>query len=169
MLFRSAHAGTLAAMRRVSPVPASFALRLLTSSVRGPVRLPGGFPPTPTPQFGSRPPPQTHGPQHAATRSAAAIFTRRSALSPAGCRKSQRTPNHALQRTAALAFSFRGAAVTSTGSVTACAPAMKPGTSRAFASPRSAATRASGPRSLSLGSLGVSELVPKSAGGILPP
>ena len=59
------------------------------------------------------------------------------------------TPNPALQRTAALAFSYRSAAVRSTGSVTACAPAMKPGTCRAFASRRSAHTRASGLRSLS--------------------
>ena len=67
----------------------------------------------------------------------------------------QPTPNHALQRTATLAFSYRSAAVSSTGSVTACAPAMKPGTYRAFASRRFAQTRASGSRSLSLGSLGV--------------
>ena len=66
-------------------------------------------------------------------------------------------PNHALQRlTATLAFSYRSAAVSSTGSVTACAPAMKPGTCRAFASRRFAHPRASGSRSLSLGSLVVS-------------
>ena len=65
------------------------------------------------------------------------------------------SPNHALQRTATLAFSYRRAAVSSTGSVTACAPTMKPGTCRAFASRRRAHTRALGPRSLSLGSLGV--------------
>ena len=64
------------------------------------------------------------------------------------------SPNHALQRTATLAFSYRSAAGSSTGSVTACAPAMKPGTCRAFASPRRAHTRALGPRSLSWGSLG---------------
>ena len=66
------------------------------------------------------------------------------------------SPNHALQRTATLAFSYRSAAVGSTGSVTACAPAMKPGTCRAFASRRRAHTRALGSRSLSLGSLGAS-------------
>ena len=60
----------------------------------------------------------------------------------------------ALQRTAALAFSYRSAGLTSTGSVTACAPAMKPSTCRAFASRRSAHTRASGLRSLSFWSLG---------------
>ena len=64
------------------------------------------------------------------------------------------SPNHALQRTATLAFSYRCAAVSSTGSVTASAPAMKPGTCRAFASRRRAHTRALGSRSLSLGSLG---------------
>ena len=65
------------------------------------------------------------------------------------------TPNHALQRTATLAFSYRCAAVSPTGSVTACAPAMKPSTCRAFALRRRAHTRALGSRSLSLGSLGV--------------
>ena len=64
------------------------------------------------------------------------------------------TPNHALQRTAALAFSLRRAAVHFTGSVTACAPAMKPGTARACASRRRAHTGAPRLRSLSLGSLG---------------
>ena len=74
--------------------------------------------------------------------------------------RTQPTPNHALQRTATLAFSYRRAALTSTGSVTACAPATKPGTCRAFASRRFAATRAHGSRSLSLGSLGVSSRGP---------
>ena len=64
-------------------------------------------------------------------------------------------PNHALQRTATLAFSYRSAAGSSTGSVTACAPAMKPSTCRAFASRRRAHERALGSRSLSLGSLGI--------------
>jgi len=70
-------------------------------------------------------------------------------------------PSHviyALQRTATLAFSYRGAALTSTGSVTAGAPAIKPRTCRAFASRRFAPTRASGSRSLSLGSLGVARV-----------
>jgi len=63
-------------------------------------------------------------------------------------------PNPALQRTAALAFSYRNAGLRSTGSVTACAPAMKPGTCRAFASRRRAHTRAHGLRSLSFEPLG---------------
>ena len=71
------------------------------------------------------------------------------------------TPNHALQRTATLAFSYRCAAVTSTGSVTACAPAAKPSTRRAFASRRFAHPPAPGSRSLSLGSLGVFTLSEK--------
>ena len=66
------------------------------------------------------------------------------------------TPNHALQPTATLAFSCRRAALSSTGSVTAYAPAMKPGIRRACASRRLADTRALGSRWLSLGSLGVS-------------
>ena len=65
------------------------------------------------------------------------------------------TPNHALQPTATLAFSSRCPALTSTGSVTAGAPAMKPGTCRAFASRRLAHTPAPRSRWLSLGSLGV--------------
>ena len=150
-----AHAGTLAAMRGVPPVPASFARRLRTQSVRVQACSPDGFPPTPKPPLVSQPQTGQHGPLLAAARSAASIFTHRPALTRRGWRESQRTPNHALQRTAALAFSYRCAALTPTGSVTACAPAMKPGTCRAFASRRSAHTRASGLRSLSLGSLGV--------------
>ena len=107
-----AHAGTLAAMRGVPPVPASFALRLLSSSARAPVRLPRGFPPTPMPQFVSQPQTGQHGPLLAARRSAASISTRRSALTRQRWRNSERTPNHALQRTAALAFSYRCAALT---------------------------------------------------------
>ena len=46
------------------------------------------------------------------------------------------SPNHALQRTATLAFSYRCAALTSTGSVTACAPPPSP--AHAAPSPRAA-------------------------------
>ena len=90
---------------------------------------------------------------------ASSLFTRGRVLSlPALCYHSTfrptpmrpETPNHALQRTATLAFSYRRTTVSSTGSVTACAPAMKPGTCRAFASRRFAHTRAPGSRSLSL-------------------
>ena len=149
-----AHAGTLAAMRGVPPVPASFALRLLSSSARAPVRLPGGFPPAPMPQFVSQPQTGQHGPLLAAGRSAAATCTRRSALTRQRWRNSERTPNHALQRTAALAFSYRCAALTRPAQSRHVLPTMKPGTCRAFASRRIAHTRASGLRSLSLGSLG---------------
>ena len=128
-----AHAGTLSAMRGPSPASDSFALRLRTQSVRGPVRFPRGFPPTPQPQFDSRPMLVQHDPPHAAGRSAAVTFTRRSALTRHGYRQSQRTPNHALQRTAT--------------SVTACA-----------ADRRHLSTHRHSPRqpppSLSLGSLG---------------
>ncbi len=72
-----------------------------------------------------------------------------------GLSSSQRvTPNTALQRTATLAFSYRCAAVTLTGSVTAYALAMNPSIRRACASRRCAHTRAPRSRSLSLGSLG---------------
>ena len=65
------------------------------------------------------------------------------------------TPNHALQRTPGFGVQLPGVGCDSTGAVTGCAPATKPGTARAFASRRRAATRAPGPESLSLGSLGV--------------
>ena len=131
-------ADTLAAMRRVSPVcpsatmservcaslSRSSARRLRTPSVRVPVCLPDGFPPTPKPPFVSQPPTHQDGPLHAAGRSAAWIRTRRSALTRRGWRESERTPNHALQRTA--------------------------------------------PRSLSLGSLGASALLPKTTRRSIP-
>ena len=127
-----AHAGTLTAMRGVPPVPASFARRLLSSSARAPVRWPRGFPPTPKPPLVSRPQSELHDSLLAAGRCAASVFTRRSALTRHRSRESQRTPNHALQRT--------GAAVTARASSSAFPPAMH------------------GPRqprpSLSLGSLG---------------
>ena len=144
------HAGTLAAMRCVSPVcplatsservcaalSLSSARRLRTPSVRAPVRLPGVLPPTPRPRLVSQPPTQQHGPPHAESPSAASVCTRRFALTRQGWRKSERTPNHALQRT--------GVAVTARASAAAFPPTMH------------------GPRqprpSLSLGSLGHSHV-----------
>ena len=64
-------------------------------------------------------------------------------------------PNHALQRTPGMAFSWRTPAFIRPAQSRAVRPAMKPGTARAFASRRCAAMRAHGPESLSLGSLGV--------------
>ena len=142
-----AHAGSLAAMRCVSPVCppvtrsvrvcASLSLpsarRLRSSSVRVPGCLPDGFPPAPRPRFVSLPPTLPDGPLHAAGLRSAPTFMRRFALTRRGCRKTERTPNHALQRT--------GVAVTARASAAAFPPAMH------------------GPRqprpSLSLGSLGV--------------
>ena len=142
-----AHADTLAAMRCVSPVcpPARMSVRVCASlslssarrlrahSVRGQGCLPDGFPPAPRPRFVSRPPTLPHGPPHAAGLRSAPTFKRRFALTRRGCRQSERTPNHALQRT--------GVAVTARASAAAFPPALH------------------GPRqprpSLSLGSLGV--------------
>ena len=132
-----AHADTLAAIGCVSPLRASPPLssprRLRAHSVRRPVLLPGGFPPAPRPHLVSHPPLHQHGPPHAAERNAVPTFMCRFALARRGCRKSERTPNHALQRT--------GVAVTARASTAAFPPAMH------------------GPRqprpSLSLGSLGV--------------
>ena len=147
------HAGTLAAMRGPSPVcpsatmsvrvcaslSRSSARRLRSPSVRVRACLPSGFPPAPKPPFVSRPPIHQDGPPHAAGRSAAWIRTRRSALTRRGCRQSERTPNHALQRT--------GAAVTPAASCLRLSPA---------------AQRSRQPRpSLSLGSLGVSTRSPE--------
>ena len=75
------------------------------------------------------------------------------------------TPNHALQRTPGFGVQLPSAALVRPAQSRAVLPAMKPGTARAFASRRRAATRAPGPESLSLGSLGVSarpeEFLPK--------
>ena len=64
-------------------------------------------------------------------------------------------PNHALQRTPGFGVQLPGAAVVRPAQSRAVLPALKPGTARAFASRRRAHTRAPGPESLSLGSLGV--------------
>ena len=163
------HAGTLAAMRRVAPVcpsarlsvrvcaslSLSSARRVRASSDRVQACLPRGFPPTPKPPFVSQPPIHQDGPQHAAARSAAATCTRRSALTRRGWRESERTPNHALQRTPGFGVQLPSAAVARPAQSRAVRPAMKPGTARAFASRRRAHSRAPGPESLSLGSLGV--------------
>ena len=141
------HADTLAEIGRVSPVcpPARMSVRvcaslslsstrrLRSSSVRVPGCLPDGFPPAPRPRFVSLPPTLPDGPPHAAGLSPASTFMRRFTLTRRGCRKSERTPNHALQRT--------GVAVTARASAAAFPPAMH--------GPRQP------PPSLSLGSLGV--------------
>ena len=62
--------------------------------------------------------------------------------------------NHALQRTPGFGVQLPSAAFIRPAQSRAVLPAMKPGTARAFASCRRASTRAPGPESLSLGSLG---------------
>src|SRR6266852_3089800 len=64
------------------------------------------------------------------------------------------TPNHALQRTPGFGVQLPGAALIRPAQSRAVLPAMKPGTARAFALRRRAHSRAPGPESLSLGSLG---------------
>ena len=64
-------------------------------------------------------------------------------------------PNHALQRTPGFGVQLPSAALIRPGQSRAVLPAMKPGTARAFALRRCAHSRAPGPESLSLGSLGV--------------
>ncbi len=66
------------------------------------------------------------------------------------------TPNQALQRTPGFGAQLPGAALIRPAQSRAVLPAMKPGTARAFASRRRAHSRAPGPESLSLGSLGAS-------------
>src|SRR2546426_8218427 len=63
-------------------------------------------------------------------------------------------PNHALQRTPGFAVQLPSAALMRPVQSRAVLPAMKPGTARAFALRRRAHSRAPGPESLSLGSLG---------------
>ena len=65
------------------------------------------------------------------------------------------TPNHALQRTPGFGVQLPSAALIRPAQSRAVRPAMKPGTARAFALRRRAHSRAPGPESLSLGSLGV--------------
>src|SRR5258708_7844974 len=64
------------------------------------------------------------------------------------------SPNHALQRTPGFGVQLPRAAVVRPAQSRAVLPAMKPGTARAFALRRRAHSRAPGPESLSLGSLG---------------
>ena len=68
------------------------------------------------------------------------------------------TPNHALQRTPGFGVQLPRAALIRPAQSRAVLPAMKPGTARAFALRRRAHSRAPGPESLSLGSLGVCSL-----------
>jgi len=68
--------------------------------------------------------------------------------------QTDRTPNQALQRTPGFGVQLPGAALVRPAQSRPVRPAMKPGTARAFASRRRAHTRAAGPESLSLGSLG---------------
>ena len=100
-----AHADTLPEMDCISPLcaspPRSSPRRLRAHSVRGPVLLPDGFPPAPMPRFVSQPPTHPHGLPPAAGHRSAPAFMRRLAATRIRWRKSERTPNHALQRTGA--------------------------------------------------------------------
>ena len=71
----------------------------------------------------------------------------------------QMTPNHALQRTPGFGVQLPRAALVRPAQSRAVRPAMKPGTARAFALRRRAHSRAPGPQSLSLGSLGVARAI----------
>ncbi len=135
---RRGRVATLAAMSCVTPVGASLSHPLpqprSTSSARASVRLAGGFLPTPQPPSAALPSAGQHSLPLAAAPSAAVTFTHRFAAARQRCRKSERTPNHALQRTAPH--------VTAPASTTTLPPTAQV--------PRRA------PRSLSLGSFGVS-------------
>ena len=130
------HIATLTAMSCVSPVCASLSLSSAqprsTSPARTSVRLAGGFLPTPQPPSAALPSAEERSLPLAAEPSAAVTFTRRFAATRQRCCKSERTPNHALQRTAPH--------VTAPASTAAFPPTVQV--------PRRA------PRSLSLGSLG---------------
>src|SRR5437870_13855713 len=77
--------------------------------------------------------------------------------------ESDESPNHALQRTPGFGVQLPSAAVVRPAQSRAVLPAMKPSTARAFASRRRAHSRAPGPESLSLGSLGIATHVVFSA------
>ena len=98
------HVATLAAMSGFVPVGASLSLSSaqlrFTSPTRASVRLAGSFLPAPQPHFAALPAAEQRSLPLAAERSAAVIFTPRFAATRQRCRKSERTPNHALQRTA---------------------------------------------------------------------
>ena len=154
------HATTLAAMGRVFPVCASLSLSAAqlrsTSSVRGSVRMAGGFLPTPQPQFVALHSAHQHRPPLAALVSSAVSSVRRFAATRQRCRQFNGTPNHALQRTAGMSVPVRGGGLGPTGSVTGCA-AHHEAPAQPAPSPRAAVLTApaSGPPSLSLGSLAV--------------
>ena len=97
-------AATLAAMSGVIPVCASLSLSSAqprsTSSARASVRFAGVFLPAPQPPSAALPSAVQRSLPLAAERSAAVISERRFAATRQRCRKSERTPNHALQRTA---------------------------------------------------------------------
>ena len=103
-LLRFGHAATLAAMGRFVPVCASLsrsaAQRRSTSPVRESVRLAGSFLPTPQPPSAALPSAEQRSLSLAAESSAAVTFMRRFAATRQRWRKSDGTPNHALQRTA---------------------------------------------------------------------
>src|SRR2546430_13563759 len=69
-----------------------------------------------------------------------------------------KSPNHALQRTPGFGVQLPSAALIRPAQSRAVLPAMKPGTARASALRRPAHSRAPGPESLSLGSLGVARV-----------
>ena len=130
------HDATLAAMSGVVPVCASLSLSSAqlrsTSSARASVRFAGGFLLTPQPPSAALSSAVHHSLPLAAEQSTAPVFTPRFAATRQRCRKSERTPNHALQRTAPC--------VTAPASAAAFPPTVQV--------PRRT------PRSLSLGSLG---------------
>ena len=148
------HAATLAAMRGFVPVCASLsrssAQLRSTSSARSSVRFAGGFLPTPQPPSAGLPSAQQRSLPLAAASSAALTFTRRFAATRPRCRQSERTANHALQRTVPRVT------VAALSSLDPSRP------SEALSYVRCLLLRATtqlprrAPRSLSLGSLGVS-------------
>ena len=163
-------------MPRLSPVCSEFragspshASRSTSAASSAP--LPLGFTTTPAGATFSSPvlPPSSIGQRFSSfvgsMRSVAASFLspviRPSPASPSVSRflwhaspESERTPNHALQRTPGFGVQLPRAAVVRPAQSRAVLPAMKPGTARAFALRRRAHSRVPGPESLSLGSLG---------------
>ena len=101
-LFRFGDTGTLSAMSGVIPVCASLSLSAAqprsTSQARESVRLAGTFLPAPQPHSAASASAEQCSLPLAAEPSAAVVCERRFAATRQRCRKSERTPNHALQR-----------------------------------------------------------------------
>ena len=148
------HVGTLAAMSWVTPVCASLSLSAAqlrsTSPGRESVRLAGSFLPAPQPPSAAFPSAERRSLPLAAEQSAAPTFMRRFAAPRQRCRQSERTANHALQRTVPRVT------VAAISSLDPSRPSEALSYARCLLLRATTQLPRRAPRSLSLGSLGAS-------------